>query len=377
MNLFLLKFRRSYLHLLFLIVFFFSFSLHADSKNKTIGIFTFSVQGMPEWDPDSTKSGITGSEEAVIYISEKLAKKGYTVLVFGNPPKNSAYSKENSNPRFVPFNYPFPSKLDIAISWRAPLMASTLKQKALKVYLWPHDTYHWPVPKNEIDQFEDVLWLSRWQREQWISVNPGFEKFKHFYGNGVNLEQFETVQDRSNPYSCIYGSNYARGLAILLNIWPDIKERFPKATLDIYYGWQHWGLMTKEQEAAMRQQVKNWEKLNVVEHGLVGHEELNRAYAKASFWTYPCTAPECFAITALRAQASGAIPVIIDGTALKETVRNGYKCANASEYLQTLTKAMLKAETITLEQRKRMKNFISEEFTWDKVADKWIETFEQ
>jgi glycosyltransferase involved in cell wall biosynthesis len=352
-------------------------SLYSTPPQKTIGIFTYTVSGLSTWDPDSIKKGITGSEEAVIYLSQKLANRGYKVVVFGNPPQNSSYSQENQNPRYVPVQFPYNSKLDIAVSWRMPTSGSALKQKATKVYLWPHDTYHWPVPKENIDAFNDVLWISEWQRTQWISINPGFEKFKNIYGNGVILEQFEPIQDRINPYSCIYGSNYARGLAILLNIWPEIKKQFPKATLDIYYGWQHWGLLTATQEASMRQQVIDLTALDVHEHGLVGHEELNKAYAKASLWTYPCTAPECFSITALRAQGSGAIPVIIEGTALKETVRHGYKCASSQQYLQLLTQALQQVDKIPLEQRKQMRKFIEDEYTWDKIADKWIKTFEQ
>lgn len=361
----------------FFLVFLMMTALYGNSPPKTIAIFTFDVPTLPTWDPDSIKSGITGSEEAVIYISQKLADKGYKVLVFGKPPQNSPYSKETSNPRYVPFNFLIPSKFDIAIAWRMPGAATQLKNIAHKVYLWPHDTIYQTIPLNEINAFTDVLWLSQWQRAQWVAVNPGFVKFQNIYGNGVNLDQFAPIQERENPYSCIYGSNYGRGLAILLQIWPRIKEQFPQATLDIYYGWKHWGLLSNEQEAIMREQVKNLENSGVKEHGLVGHEELNQAYAKASFWTYPCIMPECFAITALRAQASGAVPVVIQRTALQETVRSGYKCAEPKDYLQTLIQAMQEAPTITREQRQQMRTFVGNEFTWDKIADKWIKTFEQ
>ncbi len=351
--------------------------MFSHAAQKTIGIFTYTFNGLPTWDPTSIKTGVTGSEEAVIYLSQKLADRGYKVIVFGNPPQNSPYANEQQNPRYVPVQFPYAAKLDIAIAWRMPSAGTALKQRASKVYLWPHDTFHWPISQADIDAFDDVLWISQWQRSQWISVNPGLEKFKNIYGNGVILEQFQPIEERTNPYSCIYGSNYARGLAILLNIWPQIKMQFPKATLDIYYGWQHWGLLSPEQEVVMRQQVKELASLGVQEHGLVGHEELNKAYAKASLWTYPCIAPECFAITAIRAQGSGAIPVIIEGTALKETVRHGYRCQTPEAYLQLLTQAMQQAPKISLEERKQMRKFIEEEFTWDKIADKWINTFEK
>ena len=55
-----------------------------DSK-RNIGIFVGKVDSVGQWDVNSTASGITGSEEAVAYISVELAKLGYHVIVFGNP----------------------------------------------------------------------------------------------------------------------------------------------------------------------------------------------------------------------------------------------------------------------------------------------------
>ena len=107
------------------------------------------------------------------------------------------------------------------------------------------------------------------------------------------------------------------------------------------------------------------------EHGLVGHEELNEAYARASFWTYPCIAPETFCITALRAQLSGAVPVVLLGSALNETVRHGYGCRERDQYLFTLIQAMQKAESITLNERKSFGEFVKREFTWPEIAKKW------
>jgi len=114
--------------------------------------------------------------------------------------------------------------------------------------------------------------------------------------------------------------------------------------------------------------VQDYGSLGVKEHGQIGHEELNRAYESASLWTYPCIAPETFCITALRAQMAGAIPVIIEGSALKETVLHGYKCVNQVEYLPLLFKAMREAETVTSEERKKMGEFILKDYTWEKLA---------
>lgn len=342
---------------------------------ETIGIFTYKVLGVNPWDPDSVKMGIAGSEEAVIYVAEKLAKIGYRVLVYADPPQGSLHSLPGANPRYVDVNFDDKTFLDIAIAWRQPYDALRLKGRAKKVYLWPHDTFHSKMAASEIEAFDDVLWLSEWQRRQWISVNPPFAKFTKIFGNAINPESERRIQRRDNPYSCIYGSNYARGLDVLLNIWPNIRQRFPKATLDIYYGWQHWGLLSREKEADMRAQIAALRAFGVQDHGKVGHEELQRAYERASFWTYPCTDLETFCITAIRAQLAGAMPVIIEGSALSETVRHGFKCPSSEDYEKTLLQALQQAENITLEERKKMGEFILNEFTWEILAKKWAELF--
>lgn len=363
------------------LIFVFLFSLFCSLSHcyaePSIGIYTYPVQGAAPWDPESVKSGITGSEEAVIYISQKLVKLGYQVYVFGNPPVGSKHALPSANPRFVRYDYLNYPKLDVAISWRMTSEAKKLKKHADKVYLWPHDICCYKISAEEINGFDDVLWLSKWQREQWISQNPEFSKYDKIFGNGINPDQFKPVSQRQNPYACIYGSNYARGLDILLDIWPKIKQQFPKATLDIYYGWQHWGLLTREQEARMRLQIAKLASLDVHEHGQVSHEELNSAYERASLWTYPCTLPEVFCITAIRAQLSGAIPVIIESAALPETVRYGFKTDSREQYLETLKKAMSEIESVSLEDRKKMGDFILNEYTWEVIAKKWKKLFDE
>ncbi len=350
------------------------------SNATSIVIVTYKVDEAPSWDPDSINAGITGAEESVIYMSQQLAKLGYKVTVLGNPPKHSPHSLPESNPRFIEICEDNNDKgifYDIAIAWRMPWSAELLKKYARKVYLWPHDAFSHRLSAKEIHAFDGVLWLSKWQRDYWISINPEFAKFEPIFGNGVNPEQFEPIQNRKNPYSCIYGSNYSRGLEILLDIWPKVKLQYPGATLDIYYGWQHWGLLSPEKETKLRKHITNGAELDIVEHGLVSHGELNRAYGQSSFWTYPCTRCEVFCISALRAQLAGAIPVIIENSALPETVRHGYKCYDAAEYFNTLCQAMSQADKISLENRKDMGNFILKEYTWKTMAEKWKNLFLQ
>lgn len=345
-------------------------------RRKTVAIFTWDCNGGVPWDPDSIHQGITGSEEAVVYMSKELAALGLTVTVFGNPPPGSKYMEANANPRFLPYAADDGRRFDFAISWRMANIGKDLRSRAKKVYFWPHDRCTVVLNEEEIDAFDGVLWLSEWQREGWVVANPRFAKHRSIFGNGIDPNTFPQIHPRKNPYSCIYGSNYGQGLELLLDVWPEVKRRFPAASLDIYYGWQHWGFLTPEKEARLRKIIPAMASMDVREHGLVSHAELNKAYGEASLWTYPCIGTETFSITALRAQFAGAIPVVIKGSGLNETVRNGYQCSSKEEYLTLLLKALEQSSQATLADRKQMSQFIREGFTWEAVAKKWKRYFE-
>lgn len=344
---------------------------NSEPPQKTICIMTYKVPGEKPWGPESLQQGIAGSEEAVIYMSQELAQLGYKVTVLGNPPVDSPL---HANPRYLDIDHDDGAQYDIAISWRRPTNAKQLKKRAHKVYFWPHDSCNRSLTDAQIDRLDGVLWLSKWQRSQWMSFNPGLAKFTTICGNGVYFPYKNSHVE--NPYSCIYSSSYSRGLEVLVDIWPLVKKRFPKATLDLYYGWKHWGALSPEQEATLRARVEKLAALDVREHGMVSHAQLDAAHQKASIWAYPCTVTETFCITALRAQAAGNIPAILDGSALSETVRHGFRCTKREEYLETLLQALQYAETASEKDRQNIGAFVREEFTWKAIALKWKELFD-
>ena len=343
----------------------------------SIGIFTpgFRSNCTNSWDADSIYNGIPGSEEAVIYMAKELAALGNRVIIYGDPPPNSFHTHPLANPRYVDAKSSNDERLDIAIAWSLPLSAVfELKSIASKVYLWPHGFID-RFTMDQINQFDGVLWLSEWQRDHISAQIPEMKRFTEVFGNGIVTETFPEIRPRENPYSCIYGSNYGRGLDLLLDIWPTIKDQYPQATLDIYYGWQSWGSLSPEKEKNLRAKIPELYPLDVREHGRVSHYELNYAYNRASLWVYPSYECETFCITALRAQYAGAIPVVFRWAALNETVRHGFYCSEYSEFPSLMMWALGEAKKIKLEERKSMRAFIETNFTWKIIAVRWLEYF--
>ncbi len=337
-----------------------------------------------EWDPDRVRQkGSGGSEEAVVYVAESLARLGRRVVVYGNPPADTLHGFPTSNPRFVE-RHRFEEhvavigarRFDALIVWRYPWAVADLTLFAEKTLLWMHDL----LPASAfagvpLAQLEAVLWLSHFQH-----AGAGGEATVPlplclFSANGVVPEQFAEFEPvERDPYRCVYASNYMQGLEVLLRCWARVKEAVPQATLDIYYGWQTWRQIPSGWEAMMRQLLAEVAPLGVREHGRIGHEALARELRAAGFWTYPCTVPETFCITGLKAQTAGCIPVYIGTGALRETVVDGFGCDEPDQFADLLIGALGRAddEGSLAPMRRRLRS-AALEHTWDRIAATWLE----
>ncbi|MBU2572447.1 MAG: glycosyltransferase, partial [Gammaproteobacteria bacterium] len=132
---------------------------------------------------------------------------------------------------------------------------------------------------------------------------------------------------RNNQW-CIYTSSYDRGLEHLLKMWPEIKAVVPKAELHIFYGWQLFVQFYRDNPASMGWK-SGMDKLmladGITHHDRVSQPEIEKWYKKCGVWAYPTHFGEISCISAMKAQAWGAIPVCTDFAALKTTVKFGKK----------------------------------------------------
>jgi len=350
--------------------------LDLDKKPK---LAIYCGNGWMKWDPNSVKKGISGSEEAVIYASEVLAKKGYQVTIYGCPPENSLYSVSNSNPRYINCSeFIKDSGFDILIVWRCQNFNDWTIGKAKYVYYWLHDIGTHDIPFQVPKQTNGVFFLTDYHRKTYPQIDTSY----CIAGNGIKIDHFVPHwNSKRDLYKCIYASNYSRGLNILLYVWPDIRKAVPKATLDIYYGRETYNTLDKTSLNEMIKLIESYKSLGVTEKGKVGHEELAKAMCQASVWTYPCNNySETFCITATKAQAAGMIPVCTDLGGLKETVnplssfiiKNDIKTiAGINEFKNTVISTLM-----NIEQHEIKRNLcidFAKNWTWEHVVDKWLE----
>jgi tetratricopeptide (TPR) repeat protein len=113
-----------------------------------------------KWDPSSMKSGIGGSETAVIRLAQEWAKKGYKVTVYGDPKEEGIYDGVEylSYTRFNPKD-----RFNIFIQWRAGFLANKISCKKFLVDL--HDVWHEKDYLKHLDAIDKFIVKSKYHRD--------------------------------------------------------------------------------------------------------------------------------------------------------------------------------------------------------------------
>jgi tetratricopeptide (TPR) repeat protein len=273
-----------------------------------------------QWGPNSLKGGIGGSEEAVIRLKVELEKQGWQVHVYATP------GDEVSDTWHHYWDFNPNDEFDTVVAWRMPWFFDN-EIKARKKYLWLHDVMEQSeFTPERLANLDKVIVLSNYHR----SLFPVIPDDKIFLSsNGITSEEFNMTALDRNPKRCIYMSSHVRGLQLIYDMWPDVKKAVPEATLDIYYGWESYVNVNRDNPERMlwKEEMERQEKMleGVKDHGKISQEQIVKEIFKSGVWVYPCPFPEISCITALKSQAGGAVPVSSNFAALNETVQFGAK----------------------------------------------------
>jgi len=335
------------------------------------------------WGPWSLEEGIGGSEEAVIRLSKHLRDLGYKVVVYGKPFDRAGLHDGVMWRNFWEWNPK--DKFDIFVAWRAPFIFDQ-EIKARKNYLWLHDVVEpGEFTETRLNNLDKVIVLSEYHR----CLFPMIPDDKILMSaNGIDPAEFKAMDKQKikrDAHKVFYGSSHVRGLAYLYEIWPDVLKEVPDATLDVYYGRESYDAINAGNPERIKwmddMQLKAKELKGVTDHGKVSQNDIMRHAFESGVWAYPCPFPEIYAITAIKCQAAGAIPVSSNFAALNETVQFGHKQefkefneADLEIYKQALIWWLKHPE----EQQKIRPAMVKWARTnsWRKVAEGWDHEFQ-
>jgi glycosyltransferase involved in cell wall biosynthesis len=273
---------------------------------------------------------------------------------------------------------------------KTPISGSNL------TWLWMHDTGERPV-LDEKAAVDTVLVLSEWHKQHIAGLYPFAADKLLVVGNGIDPERFkhalqggvkalardpatgnllgamgEVIGHERHHQRFIYASSPDRGLAQVLDYWPDIKKALPEAELRIAYGWAIYDAMggNSDFKRAVMKQAALSEGVKWL--GRVNQSDLAREYAEASVMLYPGPHDflETFCISAIEAQAAGCVPVTRDNGALPETNKHGVILPNDSSR-EAWIRAAIEATSTSTAKRERMSEWAREQ-TWARVATRIV-----
>ena len=166
-------------------------------------------------------------------------------------------------------------------------------------------------------------------------------------------------------------------------MWPEVKKAVPNAELHIFYGWQLFDKFYSNNPSSMAWKAKMVEMMQgdgVTDHGRIPQHELVEEYEKSGIWAYPTHFGEINCISAIKSQALGCEPVVVNYAALRETVKYGRKIEGDiydQETKDVFKKQLIEALVSPLSDDKRlqMQKWAQDTYAWSKIASDWDAEF--
>lgn len=314
-----------------------------------------------EWSPKSMETGIGGSEEAVIRMSEQFNKMGYKVTVYNDCSQEGDFG----GVKYVDWKkFNVKDKFSTIISWRANIFNYGVVGKNRIIWLHdgiPQDFFN----EDDLKRVDKIVVLSQYHKSLLPKCVP--EEKIYVSANGIVPEDFVGINETRHPHRLIWASSYDRGLEVILKNWGRIREEVPDAEIHCYYGWNTYDSLVREGQRASDfkpRMIELMKQEGVHEHGRIGHKELLKEYAKSGVWAYPCNYVgeiQCIALT--KAVASGCVAVTNDFAVLPE--RNPYYITNDAGFISNVIYVLLHgAELVDIQK------YINDN-SWERIATAW------
>lgn len=356
-----------------------------EKKTKPIVAYYTGYSGKFNGKNYMERDSVWGSEIAAIKLCENLTKLGYECHIFCKCDEELEWNGVHYHREIKFQNFEHSHDIDYLIISRFLHFFIENPIYVKKIIFLMHDARghnHWkntqlpgfgnPLYNNLLEKIDQIVCVSDWQVDNFTKWTNFDKSLFKVVPNGINTNMFEDSMKRfedKKQNRIIYCSDPERGLKFLVNHFDYIKNKFPDATLDIYFS--H---IPKDIE----KQIANIHHINF--RGKLKNIELIEELKKADYWIYPNFAShETFCIAALEAMGSGCIPITRKFSGLITTVGNAGKLI---EREHTPSKFFDDAINFMdeLNKDKELKNKKREEcilraktFDWINVARQWKE----
>ena len=263
------------------------------------------------------ETGIGGSEYAVIKLAEQFATQGHEVIVSGDVYTEFIDGVNYVHSGDLETNQYFDVVIATNYIHYIPFLGS-LGINFDKSYFWMHNDDFYPyymgqsLPNDGMDyllsdELTKIVCVSEYHAS---IVRNKFPQAAHkvtYIENAIDPNDFEGIEVERISDRFIYTSAPDRGLQNLLNMWGDIKQIKPNASL--YVATPPYALEWYEEYKGI------YDDVHFV--GSLSPSELYENIKMSEYWVYPSQYDETFCITALEMMMGGVKIVSTDTGNLK------------------------------------------------------------
>jgi glycosyltransferase involved in cell wall biosynthesis/tetratricopeptide (TPR) repeat protein len=353
------------------------------TANGKYDIVFYIGQGMEDWTPATVQeTGIGGSELMAIEISKRLAAQGHRVRVY-NSCGNGEGVYDGVEYYLTPKYKGVTCDILIVSRW-APAVLEDFQVTARLKLLWVHDVCAIGATPETLSQYDVILALSQWHKQNLIQVHQLDPNKIIVTRNGINLKRFDKKVIR-NQYKVVNSSSPDRYLPVLLDVWMEIKTQVPQATLDIFYGFQNWEKVAHNDPNQMamihklKMQMDIMKPFGVTFRDRVNQDVLAEEFLSAGVWASSTWWTETSCITAMEAQAAGLRIVTSSIAALNETVgKRGILIDGewtSPDYKRKFVDAVVSALQKTDNKDRKALQKYAKNFDLDTLVQEWEQMF--
>lgn len=361
-------------------------------EKKKIAIWT--GPGWEKWNRDSVEAGMAGSETWAAELAAEFSRRGYRVLLFGDPEKahmdrdGVCYYPHDQMEDVLAYDY-----VDAFIASRS---CEPFKKEIHSGQNWVmvHDVFINADPAYDVMDWavKGYGYLSDWHKDFLLSHHKGIKPEKMFLTmNGVNQSNYAVNKEINKKNQTVYSSSPDRGLRGLLEMLPSIRAEVPGFEVLVCYGFDNWTKAAQArgnaQEIAEIDSIKAlMNQPGVRDLGRVDKKTLARHQMESAVWLYPTWFSETFCITAVENGLARNAIVTSNYAGLKTTMADGairlddwgpyggplneaYRQEFIAQSVKLLTDDEYRANWSSRAYEK------AKQYTWSACADEWIKRF--
>jgi glycosyltransferase involved in cell wall biosynthesis len=330
--------------------------------------------------------GLGGTESAIIYLAEALARRGHRVVVLNNCGEPGLFGGvEYARWETLPTRC-LADRPDVVVGVRFWQSIGKARFAPLQIF-WTGDAFDQPFVEQlgdrqaraEIDFF---MLQSDWQAETFQTHHgvPAWQIVRTKLGFAASTVDPPAAPSRpvARARKLAYASTPFRGLDVLLDLFPCIRAACPDATLDVFSSMQVYGMSAADDRRQFAAVYRKAKQPGVNLLGSLPQIELAERLAESRILAYPNHYAETFCIAAIEAQAAGCAVVTSAFGALAETIGDAGICVQGDPRGAAYQQAFVDACVELLTDDERWQDMSARalartwpDYTWPSIAEEW------